>query len=114
MWLSDLQYFSRRGGGANGVLRIVEPFYSFKAGDRFLMVNVPNFAVEITLPDVRSLPFGETVSLKDIAGTCATHNITIVTTSPLQKIDGADSFVLKWNYAGIEFITDGHNWYTCP
>ena len=114
MWLADLQYFSRRGGGANGVLRIVEPFYSFKAGDRFIMVHVPNSAVEVTLPDVSSLPFGDTVSVKDIAGTALTHNILIKTVSPLQKIDGQDTFTLKWNYSGAEFITDGYNWFLSP
>jgi hypothetical protein len=47
--------------------------------------------------------------IKDAAGAASTHNITI-TPHASEDIDGASSYVLNLNYAGVTLGCDGTNW----
>lgn len=48
--------------------------------------------------------------IKDAAGAAATHHITI-TPHAGELIDGASSYVLNLNYAGVTLGCDGTNWF---
>lgn len=76
--------------------------------------SVPDYVVlcnfsaahPVTLPAATS---GRVIKVKDIAGNAATDNITITPASG--TIDGASTYVLNLNHAGVELTCDGTNWW---
>jgi hypothetical protein len=53
---------------------------------------------------------GRTLRIKDISGTAGTNHITLSVTGGAD-IDGASSYVLNLNYAGVHLICNGTNWF---
>ena len=53
---------------------------------------------------------GRALFFKDISGGASTNHVTI---SPhvSETIDGASSYVMTLNYAGVHLQSDGTNWY---
>jgi hypothetical protein len=74
-------------------------------GDYLVLCNLAG-AVGITLPPV--LP-GRVIKVKDASGAAGTNHITITPASG--DIDGAATYVLSLNYAAVELISDGTNWW---
>jgi hypothetical protein len=64
-------------------------------------------AFTVTLPAPTP---GRFLIFKDIAGNASTQNKTIAPHAS-ETIDGASSYVLNLNYAGIKLISDGTNWW---
>jgi hypothetical protein len=73
--------------------------------DYIILVNRSG-AVTLTLPAVAN---GRTVYVKDKSGAGGTNHITVQGASG--NIDGASTYVLTINYAGIELVSDGTNWF---
>jgi len=74
-------------------------------GDYVVLCNF-SAAHAVTLPPATS---GRVIKVKDIAGNAATDNITITPASG--TIDGASTYVLNLNHAGVELTCDGTNWW---
>lgn len=74
-------------------------------GDHTVFVDRAG-AVGITLPPVSA---GRVIKVKDISGAGSTNHITITPASG--TIDGAGTYVLTLNYAGVELTCDGTNWW---
>lgn len=64
-------------------------------------------ACTITMPTPTA---GATYYIKDTGGLASTNNITIVHNA-LEKIDGANSYVLNLNHASVQLGSDGTNWF---
>lgn len=80
--------------------------------DDLLSYTTLTAARTVTLPDGLTLPPGRTVTIKDEAGTAATNNLTIATTSG-QTIDGAATKVINTNYGFVRLYWSGTAWFTC-
>lgn len=63
--------------------------------------------IAITLPTPTN---GRVLIIKDISGAAATNNITI-SQHASEKIDGANTYVLNFNYESITLTSDGTNWF---
>jgi len=50
------------------------------------------------------------VEIKDVSGSAATNNITL-TTAGAETIDGAATYVMETDYAGLAVISDGTNYF---
>ena len=71
-----------------------------------ILVNYAG-ACTITLPTPK---LGRQLKIKDISGAASTNNIT-VSHHGSENIDGSGTYVLNLNYAGIELVSDGTNWF---
>lgn len=76
------------------------------ASDNIVLVNSTGGARNITLPVPTN---GRLLTIKDIAGTSATNNITVLPNAA-ETIDGASSYVINVNYASVQLTSDGTNW----
>ncbi len=76
--------------------------------DAAILVNAAA-ALTITLPNPALWPMRR-LPIKDIAGNAAAKNITIAPFAS-ETIDGAASYVLNLNFAGVVLESDGTNWW---
>jgi hypothetical protein len=99
--------FEAKGGYVYSPLKITGN-YAIQRGDYLLVVSASS-PVELTLP--ASPMLGKAYYVKDISGTATLNNITVVTGSILQRIDGADIYTIGINYGAAEIIyTDNNTW----
>ena len=101
--------FSESGSMTTGVTAKTAN-YTVTSSDHYVLMNSTGGARTITLPSSVGLAGIEYI-LKDYAGTAATNNITITTTSS-QTIDGATTKVLNTAYGVLRVVSDGTNWAT--
>ncbi len=124
MSLTDLQYFSRSGDSSTGVVVLSkEAQYSVKPYDIDVLVDTSDYAVKVFLPAAKSYPVGVRLAIKDRTGNALTNPITVTSRADLshplyeisgEKIDGANTVQLAWNYSGLTFMSDGDNWLLMP
>lgn len=79
--------------------------YVVAAGDQFLGVDTSSIAVTINLPNAPTT--SRIFTIKDAAGSSATHNITVTTVGGSVTIDGATSYTVNTNYQSINLIFNG-------
>jgi len=75
--------------------------------DYEVLVSTQTTAVSITLPPPSA---GRLINIKDYFGNAGTNNITILPHAS-ETIDGASSYVIKYNYGFVQLVSDGTNWY---
>jgi hypothetical protein len=80
--------------------------YNIGSNDYCLFINHSG-TVTVTLPTPTS---GRVLKIKDKSGAAASNHITIAQHAS-ETIDGASSYVLTLNYAGVEIVSDGTNWF---
>lgn len=85
---------------------IVTSSYSITTSDFIIGVSASS-AVEITLPG--SPTTGLRHYVKDISGSAASANITVVTGSSSHRIDGFTSYVIAINRGSAQFVYFGNN-----
>ena len=107
MLATDLQAFSRRVHEGIKYKEVKHPTHHVESGENFLVCHTSITAIAIYLPLAGSFSAGTVITVKDF-GNAKTNNITIYGKST-NLIDGQASIVLKWNYAGVDLVSDGKN-----
>lgn len=83
-----------------------------EVGDAFLAVDTTGGAVTINLVDPTGWDDGRIVTIKDVAGTAATNNITL-DPAPGVNLDGSGSNrVISLAYGSIRIAAYNGHWYT--
>lgn len=83
--------------------------YTALANDVIIEVTTTASAVTVSLPSPSVNNAGKFYIIKDISGTAATNNISIVPLSG--TIDGAASLVISFNYGVAQVYSDGTNYF---
>ena len=52
------------------------------------------------------------LTFKDQGGRAASYNITIMTYTFAENIDGVRTYVINTNYDSVTMVCDGSNWFT--
>jgi hypothetical protein len=82
--------------------------YTARAGD-YVRVDTTSGGVTITLPTAVGVA-GQSIEIKDAAGTAATNAIVLATTSS-QTVDGLSTpQVIESTYGSRKYVSDGANW----
>jgi len=77
--------------------------------DYLLFVDTTNGAVTIDLPSAQVLD-GRKIEIKDSGGNFSVNNCII--TPQAELIDGNANLVINADYAAVELVSDGSNWFT--
>ena len=82
------------------------------ANDRVIGVKTTTAeaSVTINLPPAATVRTGFVLIVKDTEGGAATYNI-VIDASGEETIDGEATFTVSTNYAAINFVTNGSNWF---
>lgn len=82
------------------------------ANDRVIGVKTTTAeaSVTINLPPAATVRTGFVLIVKDTEGSAADYNI-VVDAYGSETIDGAATFTITKNYAAINFVTNGSNWF---
>jgi len=83
--------------------------YSLLTTDYLLFVDTTNGAVTIDLPSAQVLD-GRKIEIKDSGGNFSVNNCII--TPQAELIDGNANLVINADYAAVELVSDGSNWFT--
>jgi len=67
-------------------------------------------SVTINLPAAATVRNGFALIVKDTEGSAADYNI-VVDAYGSETIDGGATFTITKNYAAINFVTNGSNWF---
>lgn len=105
MLATDLQAFSRRAHEGLKYREVAAPTYHVESGHNFIVCDTTSTAISIFLPFAGSYPAGHVIAVKDF-GNAKSNNITIHAKAP-NTIDGQSTAVLKWNYAGVDLVSNG-------
>lgn len=84
--------------------------YTALANDVIIEVTTTASAVTVSLPSPSVNNAGKFYIIKDISGTAAANNISIVPLSG--TIDGAASLVISLNYGVVQVYSDGTNYFS--
>ena len=93
------------GGGINYSRTVVTGTFTSSVNDTILGVSA-SASLEIRLASAALYDNGQYFTVKDEAGNCNTHNIT-VKTSGSQTIDGQNSIVLESPFAAVNIYSNG-------
>ena len=86
--------------------------YTVTTSDHYLGVNSPGSIIKLTLPLASNMTDGQTIVVKDEAGTANSYNITISNSvGSADTIDGQNLIVLESPYASVRLYCDGINKY---
>jgi hypothetical protein len=77
--------------------------------DDIILCN-PSAAQTITLTAAATAGTGRVITIKDVSGNAQAFNITL-TPNGTEKIDGQSNYVIVQNYASIELVSNGSNWF---
>lgn len=96
----------RLGGGLKLNRRTISSATTASSTDYFIGVNTLSAPVDLRLPDATTLLSGQTIIIKDEAGSANTNNITILA-SGSQTIDSQNSVVLESPYSSLSLYCNG-------
>ena len=96
----------RLGGGFKLNRRTISSATTASSTDYFIGVNTLSAPVDLRLPDATTLLSGQTIIIKDEAGSANTNNITILA-SGSQTIDSQNSVVLESPYSSLSLYCNG-------
>ena len=96
----------RLGGGLKLNRRTISSATTASSTDYFIGVNTFSAPVDLRLPDATTLLSGQTIIIKDEAGSANTNNITILA-SGSQTIDSQNSVVLESPYSSLSLYCNG-------
>lgn len=90
----------------NTIRNLVTP-YNVATSDSVMLMDTSSNNIFVNLPNAGSC-FGRRLSIKK---TDATANTVTITPAGVQVIDGAATKVLVTQYASVDIVSDGLNWY---
>jgi hypothetical protein len=92
------------------VLHAASP-YTALTTDSIIQVNPTGGTVTVNLPAAAAANNGQTVIVKDVNGSAATHNITVSVIGG-GNIDGSTTDVISTNYGVVRVFSNGTQWFS--